>query len=818
MDGLLQDLHYAVRTLRKNPAFLTITVLTLALGIGANLAIFTVVNAVLLQPLPFREPASLVRVFDDLHGAGAKNVGMSVPELYDLSERSGVFEQISAMFPSSGGLSGGDRVERIELIGTSPNYFELLGARPELGRTYTQSEWIPGFLDGLVISDGLWKRQFGSDPHIIGRRVRLDADGHPYTVIGVMPPNFRHPGNTDGGDIEMWTASGFIGGAWPSPPKRGARVLPGALARLKPGITLEQAQQRLDAFTTSLQQTYPNDYPKQSGWSLRLELAQTSLTGNVRPTLVILLAAVSFVLLIVCVNVASLLIARASARMREFAIRQALGASRRQLVRQVLTESIIISLAGGVVGLAVLLFAQKAFVALVPADVPRLAEVHADWRIVAFALVLSLATGVLVGLMPALHASAIDPNRDLRDGGRTGSAQSVRQNGTRAVLVVLEVALSVVLLIGAGLLVRSFSAAIGQRPGFDPDRFVAGQIWAPIPKLPERTEFTRDLIARLAALPGAEHTAIGTSTAVPLLGIVNNPVAFSLPDEASTHDDDHAAEFAAVSASYFDVLRAPVKKGRIFTDHDADSSVKVVVVNDAFVRRYSPQRDVVGQRLRFASRGQPQEAQIVGVVGDVLSDGLDKAAPPRVYESILQYPGIRLAVFVRTRSDADVKATKQALTEVVHAINPDFPVFDVRTMADLMSASIARRRFSLSLMAVFAASALLLAALGIYGVMAFVVGQRAQEFGIRIALGAMPGNILGLAFRPGLILTATGTIVGLGAAIVVTRLMSSLLFGVSASDPLTFAVVPALLGIVTMAACFIPAIRATRVSPMEALK
>jgi putative ABC transport system permease protein len=587
---------------------------------------------------------------------------------------------------------------------------------------------------------------------------------------------------------------------------------------LKPGITLAQAQQRLDAFTASLQQTYPNDYPKQSGWSLRLELAQTSLTGNVRPTLVILLAAVSFVLLIVCVNVASLLIARASARMREFAIRQALGASRRQLVRQVLTESMLISLTGGAAALAVLLLAQTSLVALMPADVPRLGEVHADWRMVAFALVLSLATGVLVGLMPALHASAIDPNRDLRDGGRTGGGQSLRQNRSRATLVVLEVALSAVLLIGAGLLVRSFSAAISQNPGLDPQRLVAGQIWAPIVDVPKRAELARELLARLDVLPGMEHTAIGTSTAVPLLGIVNSPVAFSLPDEVSTQDNDHAAEFAAVSAGYFDVLKTPLKKGRVFTNHDADSSARVVVVNEAFVHRFSPQRDAVGQRLRFTSRGQAQEAQIIGVVGDVRNDGLDLAAPPRVYESILQYPGIRLAVLLRTRSDVDVKATKEAITAIVHSINPAFPVFDVRTMADLMSASMARRRFSLFLMSVFAVSALLLAALGIYGVMAFVVRQRAQEFGIRLALGAKPLDILGLAFRPGLILTATGTIVGLGASIVVTRLMSSLLFGVSASDPTTFAVVPVLLGIVTMAACFLPARRATRVSPMEALK
>jgi putative ABC transport system permease protein len=513
--------------------------------------------------------------------------------------------------------------------------------------------------------------------------------------------------------------------------------------------------------------------------------------------------------------------------MREFAIRQALGASRGQLVRQVLTESVLISLAGGAAALVVLLVAQKSLLAMMPADVPRLAEVHADWRMVAVALVLSLATGVLVGLMPALHASAIDPNRDLRDGGRTRGGQSLRQTRSRATLVVVEVALSAVLLIGAGLLVRSFSAALSQNPGLDPERLVAGQIWVPVPNNPKANQYltpaqriglARELLERIALIPGMEQTAIGTSTAVPLLGIVNNPVAFSLPDELSTQENDHAAEFAAVSAGYFDVLKTPLTTGRVFTNHDADSSPRVVVVNEAFVRRFSPQRDAVGQRLRFVWRGQAQEAQIVGVVGDVRNDGLDMAAPPRVYQSILQYPNIRLAVFLRTRADVDVKATKEALTATVHGIDPELPVFDVRTMADLMSASMARRHFSLVLMSVFAVSALLLAALGVYGVMAFVVGQRAQEFGIRMALGAVPRNILGLAFRPGLILTATGTIVGLAASVGVTRLMSSLLFGVSSNDPTTFALVPVLLGSVTLAACFIPARRATRVSPMEALK
>jgi predicted permease len=827
MDGPLQDLRYVLRTLKKSPAFVTISVLTLALGIGANLAIFTVVNAVLLQPLPFRDPDRIVRIFDDLGGAGAKDVGTSVPELEDL-QRSGVFEQISVIYPASQALSGGDGVERIEFLGTSPSYFELLGARPALGRIYTQSEWEPGCLDGVVISDGLWKRQFGSDPHVIGRRIRIDED--PYTVIGVMPREFRHPGNTLGGDVDIWSACGFTVYPYPSPPVRNIRLFPGVLGRLKSGMTLEQAQGRLDALASSLRQTYPNEYPKQQGWSLRLERAQTSLTGNVRPTLVILLAAVSFVLLIVCVNIASLLIARASARMREFAIRQALGASRGQLVRQVLTEGVVVSLAGGAAALAVLLIAQRSLLALVPADVPRLAEVHSDWRMVAFALVLSLTTGVLVGLMPALHAAAIDPNRDLRDGGRTGGGQSVRQKRSRAALVVLEVALSAVLLIGTGLLVRSFSAALSQNPGLDPERLVTGQIWVPIPVNPEADQYltltqraglARELLVRSALLPGIEQSAVGTSSDIPLLSNVNNPAPFSLPDEVSTQGNDHAAEFGAVSAGYFAVLKTPLKQGRVFTDHDADSTERVVVVNEAFVRRFSPQRDVVGRRLRYVWRGRDgsaKEADIIGVVGDVRNDGLDVAPPPRVYESILQHPSVRPAVFLRARSDIDVKATKEALTQIVHSINPELPVFNVRTMADLMAASMARRKFSLVLMAVFAVSALLLAALGIYGVMAFVVSQRTQEFGIRLALGAKPGNILGLAFRPGLMLTATGTMVGLGASIVVTRLMSSLLFGVAASDPMTFAVVPVLLGIVTMAACFIPARRATRVSPMEVLK
>ena len=533
METLIQDLRYAVRTLRKSPTFLAVAALTLALGIGANVAIFTLVNTVLLQPLPFPQPDRLVRVFDDLNGASAKDVGISVPELLDLSDRAGVFAQLCAMAPASTALSGGDRVERIEMLGTSPNYFEVLGAKAALGRVYGQADWVPGFVDGVVISDALWKRQFGGDPHVIGRRIRVDEDG--YTIIGVMPPEFRHPGPTLARDVELWASAGLIAPPFPTPPVRNLRILRSAMGRLKPGLTLAQAQQQLNAFVAQLQQAYPADYPKQQRWSVRIERVQSSLTGNVRTTLVILLAAATLVLLIVCVNIASLLIARSSARMREFAIRQALGASRMRLVRQLLTESLLISLIGGLAAVLVLKLSLKSLLALMPADVPRLTEVHADWRMAAVALAVSIFTGALFGLTPALHASATDPNRDLKDGGRSGGGSSVRQNRSRVALVVMEVALSVVLLISAGLLIRSFSAVIQQQPGFDAKGLTIGQIWIPIPNNPQvnqylkpeqRAVLARQLLRQFDALPDMQIVALGTSPNIPFLSNGSTPHPF----------------------------------------------------------------------------------------------------------------------------------------------------------------------------------------------------------------------------------------------------------------------------------------------------
>ena len=822
MEQLLLDLRYAVRTLARTPGFVAVTLLTLMLGIGANLAIFTVVHAVLLRPLPIQEPDRVVRIFDDLTGAGARDAGMSVPEMQDL-EKSGIFSQISAIWPISCALGGADHVERIELLGTSHNYFELLGVKPALGTTYTQKDWTPGFYDGVVISDALWRRQFGADPKVLGRRIRADMD--PYTIIGVMPPDFRHPGPTTSGDVDIWAAAGYTAAPFASPPIRAARMLPGAIGRLKSGTSIDEAQRKLTALATTLTNTYP-DYPKQQGWTIRIEGIQTALTGNVRSTLVILLVAVGFVLLIVCVNVASLLLARSSARSREFAIRQAIGGSRARLTRQLITESLLLSVAGGILALMVLSWVSSGLVAMIPADIPRVVEIKADWAVALAAVGLSIVTGLLFGVAPALQASKVDLTVGLKDGAGSGAGQGKRHQRFRSTLVVAEVALSVVLLAGAGLLIRSFAHTVGADPGLDPDDLVAAQIWVPVPNNPEanpyrtfpaRASLVGNLLSRMSQMPGMEYTALGSLSDLPARNSASNAQPFSLPDEPTTQEQNRAAQFGTVSPQYFAALGTPIKKGRAFTQHDdTTNKQQVVIVNEAFVRRFSANKDPIGRMIRLGRAPRTLDVQIVGVSADIHNDRLDLPPEPHVYFSMLQRPTTNLGVLLRTKLDA--KTARTALERAVRDVDAELPVFNVRTVEEMMSASIARRKFSLLLMTAFAASALLLAALGIYGVVAFSVNQRNQEFGVRTALCASPRDILAVAVKPGLVLASVGAGAGVIVAFLATRLMTAMLFGVSATDPVTFILVPLVLLLVAVVACLIPGRRATKVSPIRALR
>jgi putative ABC transport system permease protein len=592
------------------------------------------------------------------------------------------------------------------------------------------------------------------------------------------------------------------------------------MARLKAGLTMQQAQHRLDALVAQLTETYPQDYPAASRWSLRLEPVQENLTGSVRPTLMVLLAAVGFVLLMVAVNMANLLVARSSARLRELAIRQALGASRARLIRQLLTESGMLSLAGGLAAVFVLALTKTSLLALMPADLPRLAEVHFDARVIGLACALSLLTGILFGLTPALHASRTDPNLDLKEGTRGGTA-SLRQNRFRGALVATEIALSVVLLSGAGILLHSFWNTLRVNPGFDPQGLLVTRIWIPVPNNPKANRyltapplatFSREVLRQVRMLPGVQDAAMGGENSVPFVYNFSSLREFSLPGQPDSSQAQLTAEFSLVSPDFFRAVRTPLLLGRVFTEADTDKTKPVVLVNESFAKRYLSGHDL-GKRMHADGK----DWEIVGVVGDVRDDGLDTPVAPRFYRALYQdADSNELAVFLRGASDS--AGLKQAVARIVHAVDPELPVYGVRTMPEMMAASLARRRFSLSLMAIFGALALFLASIGIYGVMAYAVSQRAQEFSIRMALGAEARDILLLALRPGAILTLAGVAFGLAAAQGATRLMASLLFGVSPADPITFVAVPISLAVVALLACWIPARRAVRIPPVDALR
>ncbi len=821
MTSFFQDLRYAARTLLKSPAFAIVAVLTLALGIGANVAIFSVVYGVLLRPLPFAHPEQLVRIFDDLQGPNTPDVGMSAPELWDLEDRSGVFQEVSAVAPGNSAVGGGERTVRAEALITSPDYFELLGAKPELGRVYTRQDSVPGFLEPLVISDGFWRRNFGSDPTVIGRKMSLDRDL--YTIVGVMPAGFRHPGRTLDTDVEVWLAAGFSGQPFPVPADRALRIIPAAIGRLKPGMTVAQAQSQLDGYVGQLAREYPAAYPAASKWGLRLVSVQEDLVGRQRTQLFILFGAVGFVLLIASVNIANLLLARSSGRRREIAIRLAMGASRSRLARQLLTESTLLAVISGVVALVTVLFLKNAIVSMAPADIPRLNEVDVSGKVLFFAFAISICTGVLFGLAPALQASSPDQVENLREGGR-GSGASRRHSRLSRILVVSEVALSIILLAGAGLLLRSFWRVLQVRPGFNPSHLTTVQIWIPQPNNPDmdpygpmekRAAFLMEVYRRVATLPGVEESAIAGNDTLPM-NSGRNYSPFSIQGRAADSERSPVADIAIVDTRYFRTMGVPLMAGRNFTATDTSTTQAVAVIDQTLARRYWPDQDPLGQQVKFGFGPGPKGVTIVGVVGDIKSDGFAEASVPHIYVAMGQFAPINAVLFLRGRGDA--QSLGEAVRQVVGSMDANVAVHSVSTMDQIIARSVADRRFALELLGVFAAVALLLAAIGIYGVMSYAFSQRTHEVGIRMALGAQRLDILRMALVEGMRIVAIGLVVGLVGAAVMTRFFESLLFNVAPSDPITFLSASAVLVGVAFFACYIPAQRATRVDPLVALR
>ena len=825
MGTLLQDVRYALRMLVKKPTFTIVAVLTLALGVGANTAIFSIVNAVLLRSLPYRDPDRLVRIFFNEPGVGLRDVKFSKPELDDLQTRAGVFEDVTPIFEGSEDLTGTQQPERVEGVNGSFGYFSMLGVIPQIGRLYGPQDFVPGFAPEAVISDGLWRRDYGADPNVVGRTIRIDND--PLTIIGVLPRGFRHPGPTISGDAEVFGAGGFSADPFPQP-MRGTRILVHGIGRLKPGLTLAQAQAQLTSMAAQLRHDFPTDYPPQAQWTIEIQPLQETLVGKVRPMLLVLMGAVILIVFIVSLNIANLLLARASGRQQEMAVRLALGASRGRIVRQMLTESMLLSLIGGAAGIATAVGTLGFILRFVPSNVPRLNEVRIDWVVLVFALLISILTGLAFGLAPALHSAKGALSSAIREGGR-GSGYSTKTGRLRDVLIVSELAFAIILMVGAGLLLRTLRDLLQQNPGFNPTQIVTANIQLPNPNdsktdpyldIPRRATFDRELLRRIKAFPGVELAAITsalptTNTNPSAVGGLANE-SFAIEDRPVESSQDLHAERIRISPDYFKVLQSTLLRGRSFTEGDEDGKPLVAIIDETTARKYWPDRDPLGRRVRFARDATKPWTTIVGIVKDIKSDGLDIDGVPHIYVSTYQDSSKRLSVVLRTSLPATL--LEPQIRHEIQSIDPRLPVFNVSSMNDVLDRSLASRRLSADLVSGFAGLAVLLASIGIYGLLAYMVGQRSREIGIRMALGARRGDILRMFLRKGAALAGVGIVAGLVFSAATASMMASLLYGVRPHDPAVFLIAPLLLFAIAVLASYLPARRATKVNPIVALR
>ena len=806
METLIQDLRYAVRMLLKKPAFAAIAIITLALGVGANTAIFSVVNSVLLEPPPYGEPDRIIWISHD--------DSLTPADFLDYREQAQTFEHIAAFIGWGVNLTGNSEPERVAGALVSPGFFSVLGVPAMIGHTFTPEQEQDGSARYVVLSHGLWERRFGSDSSLVGGSLMLN--GESFTVAGVMPRDFKDPR----GEAEVW---GLARRIVPELPFRSSDVMQNrrlhylqVIGLLKPGVTITEAQAEVDTIALRLEQQYPDTNKDER---LALVTVQEHVVGDVKLPLLILLGAVGFVLLIACANVANLMLVRASGRRREIAIRTALGAERGRIIRQLLTESMLMALVGGGAGLLIALWGTDLLISVSPDALPSLREISLDSRVLAFTLVTSLLTGAIFGLVPALQASKPDLNESLKEGSRgaggTGGAR------VRNALVVIEMALSLVLLAGAGLLINSFLKIANTDPGFEAEGVLTMRLNLTGSRYQEpdqQAAFYTQLLDRVEALPGVERVGAIDVTPIFSRGAFYSFLIEGQPAPTGEQRRANDSGFHSVSPNYFNAMRTPFLAGRQFNEADTSESAQVVIINQAMAERYWPGESPIGKRISYGVTGdnQPAWVEIVGVVGNVRHVGLDADIDPEAYMPYTQATYRYMTIAIRTALDPE--GVVAAVRSQVQALDPQQPVYDIKPMTEVIADSLARRRLSMLLIGIFAAVALLLAAVGIYGVMSYAVTERTREIGIRVALGAQVGDVMRLVVGQGMKLALIGIGAGLVAALLLTRLIESLLYKVSTTDPATFVAITLLLFAVAFVATYIPARRAMRVDPMVALR
>jgi predicted permease len=811
MQPWIQDLRYALRMLRKNAALTIVIVASLAIGIGANSAIFSVVDALLLRPLPYPQSGRLAAIWLHSPGIGILRDWPSPGQYIDLQNENRSFEEMALAQSRTFTLTGRDQPERIAGMRGQSSLLRMLGAKPLLGRLLLPEEDQPGKPPVAILTDHLWKRLFSSDPSIVGRNIVIN--GNSFTVAGVLQPDFMLNAEVMPSEGPMDKVDVFL----PLPlgadaVKRRGDENYNILVRLKPGVSIPQAQSDIDAIASRIREKDKRG----ATFGMHIVGLQEQVVGDVRRALLVLVGSVALVLLIACANVANLLLTRAAGREKEVAIRTALGAGWQRLVRQLLTESILLAILGGVAGLAIAEFSLSVVRAMNPGNIPRLEFIHINASVVAFTLGISLLTGILFGMAPIWRAVKLDLNTSLKAGGRSGQTDGglhLRRHRLRSLLVVSELALSLMLVIGAGLLVRSFLRLQNVSPGFTTDRVLTMQVAANGVKYRQDkavVQFYQEIESRIARLPGVK--AEGVVSVLPLTGSVGWG-GISVEGYAPPPGQELQVDLRTASTDYFRAMEIPLVKGRYFSEHDTADTQQVVIVEEKFAQRFWPRGDAIGKHLWFDPK---KPFTIVGVVGVVKQYGLETDGKIATYFPQLQQPSNGMFLVAHTTTDA--AAISASVVREIHAVDPNVAVYGIRTMQDRLYDSLARQRFSSTLLGAFAAFALLLAAVGIYGVMSYLVTQSTHDIGVRVALGARPGNIVGLVVRQGMELAVTGILAGLAGAFALTRVMTSLLFGVSATDAITFSAVAVLLAAVAFAATVIPARRATRVDPMVALR